>query len=186
MIKVVRKTTRGDVTKTILLTIQTAGILSIALLAPNVLTTLNKLGVLPSSKKPNDTINRARDILLKNGDLKKDPRGYLRITEKGYQKLNSYLIDDYVLKIPRIWDKKWHIIIFDISEKKRIIREKLRKSLVTVGFVRLQNSVWVFPYDCSEFISLLKADFKIGREILYMTVDQVESDGHLKKHFKLK
>ena len=55
-----------------------------------------------------------------------------------------------------------------------------------IGFVRLQDSVWVFPYDCEEFISLLKANLKIGAAVFYMVVAQIENDKHLRAHFGLK
>lgn len=186
MVKVVRKTTKGDITKTILLSIQTAGVLSAALVAPNVLTAMSKLGILPNSKYPNGIINRARDILLQKGFLKKDSDGFLELTEEGSKRLESYLCDGYELVVPRIWDKKWRIIIFDIPERKRFLRDKLRASLVSIGFVRLQGSVWAFPYDCSEFISLLKADLKIGKDILYMVVEHLENDTALRDGFGLK
>ena len=54
------------------------------------------------------------------------------------------------------------------------------------GFVRLQDSVWVFPYDCEDFVSLVKAELKIGSAILYMVVEHIENDKHLRAHFGLK
>jgi hypothetical protein len=186
MIKVVRKTTKGDIARTILLTVQTAGILTVALLAPNVLTSLAKLGIIRDPRKSNCVINRSRNTLLRNGYLKRNTDGYLELTDRGYQKLIHYLCEDYRLNIPKIWDRKWRVIIFDIAEGKRYLREKLRRSLVAVGFVRLQASVWVFPYDCSDFISLLKADMKIGRDVLYMVVDTIEADKDLKNYFGIK
>ena len=55
-----------------------------------------------------------------------------------------------------------------------------------IGFVRLQDSVWVYPYDCEDLIVLLKADFKIGKDVLYMIVDEMEGDTHLRKEFGLR
>jgi len=55
-----------------------------------------------------------------------------------------------------------------------------------LGFVRLQDSVWVFPYDCEDFVALLKADLKIGVAVLYLIVEQIENDKHLRAHFDLK
>src|SRR3989344_5509248 len=51
--------------------------------------------------------------------------------------------------------------------------------------LKLQNSVWVYPYDCEDFISLLKADFKIGKDVLYIIVEKLENDWHLRKFFNL-
>ncbi len=58
--------------------------------------------------------------------------------------------------------------------------------MLETGFVRLQDSVWVFPYDCEDFISLVKAELKIGSAILYMVVEHIENDTHLRAHFGLK
>ena len=52
--------------------------------------------------------------------------------------------------------------------------------------MRLQDSVWVFPYDCEDFIALLKAELKIGAAVLYMVVEHIENDKHLRSHFGLK
>lgn len=186
MVKVVRKTSRGDIARAILLIVKTSGLLATALLAPNVLTSLSKLGIIHDPRKSNCVINRSRNTLLRNGCLKRNTNGYLELTEKGSQKLIYYLCENYKLNIPKIWDKKWRVIIFDIAEGKRHLRERLRRSLVSVGFVRLQGSVWVFPYDCSDFVSLLKADMKIGRDVLYMVVDTIEADKDLKNYFGIK
>jgi CRISPR-associated endonuclease Cas2 len=43
-------------------------------------------------------------------------------------------------------DNVWKMIIFDIPESKRKIRNFLRARLVSLGFKRWQNSIWVTPY----------------------------------------
>src|SRR3989344_3897454 len=58
-------------------------------------------------------------------------------------------------------------------------------SLTQIVFLKLQNSVWLYPYDCEDLISLLKADFKIGKDVLYMIVEKLENDWHLRKTFNL-
>jgi len=44
-------------------------------------------------------------------------------------------------------DGKWIMIIFDIPEKQKKAREYLRDALVDLGYQKLQQSVWVCPYD---------------------------------------
>ena len=41
----------------------------------------------------------------------------------------------------------------------------------------------MYPYDCEDLITLLKADFRVGDAMLYMIVDTIERDGALRKHF---
>lgn len=84
------------------------------------------------------------------------------------------------------WDKKWRVVIFDIPEYRRSARDQLRIVMRSAGFYRLQDSVWLYPYDCEDFMALLKADLKIGSEVLYMIVDHIENDGKLKEHYSLK
>ena len=47
-------------------------------------------------------------------------------------------------------DKKredtWKIIIFDIPETKRQVRNVLRSKLTSLGFKKWQNSIWISPY----------------------------------------
>ena len=130
---------------------------------------------------PNPT---ARDRLVQQGLLVyKD--GYLTITPKGKQVLHKFEIKDFAIKRPYRWDKKWRVLIFDIPEHRRGLRDKIRITLSMVGFVHLQHSVWLYPYDCEELVLLLKADFKVGKDVLYLIVDALENDLAYRKHFKL-
>ena len=61
----------------------------------------------------------------------------------------------------------------------------MRRTIESVGFVKLQQSVWVYPYDCEDFITLMKADFKIGKDVLYVIADKIEYDRPLKEMFEL-
>ncbi len=44
-------------------------------------------------------------------------------------------------------DGKLQMIIFDIPEKKRYLRDLLRKHLIFLGYKMLQKSIWICPYD---------------------------------------
>ena len=111
---------------------------------------------------------------------------YARITPAGEKEL-KYQEQKTALKLQRRrrWDKRWRVIAFDIPERRRNIRDRLRIVMRDAGFYRLQDSVWLYPYDCEDFITLLKADLKIGAAVLYMVVEQIEDDGKLKEHFSL-
>ncbi|KKW42146.1 MAG: hypothetical protein UY91_C0006G0018 [Parcubacteria group bacterium GW2011_GWB1_55_9] len=74
---------------------------------------------------------------------------------------------------------------FDVPEKRKKIRERLRFEMQEVGFLHLQDSAWVYPYDCEEFIALLKADLHIGKDVLYAIVEEIENDKWIRKHFSL-
>jgi len=45
--------------------------------------------------------------------------------------------------------------------------------------------MWIYPYDCEDFLALLKTDFRMGRNVLYIIADRVEADKKLRQHFNL-
>lgn len=174
---------RADLQRIVLTTVAAAGVLSAAVLAPNALVALGKLGLIPTARQT-DSIRAARNRLVKAGFLEYQEHR-LRLTKRGEKKLRLFEIQSYRPKRPKRWDKRWRVLIFDIPESRRIVRHTIRAMLANFGFVRLQDSVWVFPYDCEDFIVLIKAELKIGRDMLYLIVDTLEDDNQLRKKFDL-
>jgi len=116
----------------------------------------------------------------------KDGRKFARLTPAGSQRLKLEQEKAALrLQKKKCWDKRWRIIIFDIPERRRGMRGRLRAIMQECGFVRLQDSVWVYPHDCEELTILLKTELKAGSSVLYMVVEKIENDGWLKKHFSL-
>ena len=111
---------------------------------------------------------------------------FLRLTQKGAQALTIIEGKQFQLPKPKRWDHKWRMLIFDIKEERRKVRAQIRQMLIAIGFKCLQKSVWVYPYDCEDLIILIKADLQIGRDVLYMVVDEIEYDKPLLEHFGLK
>ena len=87
--------------------------------------------------------------------------------------------------VPLRWDKKWRIVIFDVWERRRDVRDRLRGLLESNGFVKIQNSVWVYPYPCEELFAFLRADLRLGLGMLYIVAEEIENDQRLRKHFGL-
>lgn len=181
-----RKRTRNkNLQKIILEVVATAGLLSVMAVAPGVIQALGMLGGFGKKNRQREIITNSRKRLVTHGLLEYNENGFLRLTPKGGAKLEQLELHEYKIKKPKKWDKKWRLLIFDIREERRGLREKIRRTLVTIGFIRLQDSVWVYPYDCEDLITLLKADFKIGKDILYIIADTIENDTWLKKQFEL-
>lgn len=179
-----RRTRRGEIQKIILSTVAAAGVLGAALLAPNALKMFNVLGRNVGGRKK-EIVRASRDRLVIKGFLEYTPQGLLSLTKKGEQKLRVLKLHDFKLKRPKRWDGKWRVLIFDINENRRPLRDKIRRTLQSMGFIRLQDSVWVYPYACEDLITLLKADFRVGKDLLYLIVDSIENDLWLKKHFTI-
>jgi len=187
--KLKKEIRKGKIQKITLECIKAAGVLSIALVAPKCLKILNELDKDYRRKQnPKYLVNRSFYRLLDQGLIKLEQTSegkFVRLTAAGEKTLEQIEKYNYKIKKPKKWDGKWRIILFDIKEKRRGIRDLLRKTLNNLGFVRLQHSAWVYPYDCEDLIILLKADFKMGKEILYVIADKIENDAWLRDDFGL-
>lgn len=178
-----KRSRKENLQQIILNSVAIAGILSVGLVAPNALKAMNKLGILPKPRQ-REYVSSSATKLVKRGLLKfKD--NYYQLTKKGEKLLRRWELADYSLKRPKKWDGKWRMIIFDIPEKKRRIRMQVLSLFHQAGFHRLQDSVWVYPYDCEDVIGLLKTDFDVGKEVLYIIADEIENDRHLRSEFGL-
>jgi len=118
-------------------------------------------------------------------DYKKNGERYLKLTKKGKIEIVRYKLK---AKTTESWDKKWRVVIFDIPEVTRKDRNFLRSQLKWLGFFELQKSVWVFPYDIKndlqEFMKLCKIELR--GDIRFLTVERIEEDSDLCRHFGLK
>jgi len=111
-------------------------------------------------------------------------RFILTAAGKGYaKKLDAY--ERITVKKPRTWDGKWRIVIFDIWERRRSTRNRLRYLLQKIGFKKVQHSVWVYPYDCEEMLAFIRTDLRLGGGIIYLVAEGMENDKLLRVRFNL-
>jgi len=75
--------------------------------------------------------------VIKNG------KSYLRLTSSGKEHIER---EFPITALTKTWNKKWIIVIFDIEEKSRNQRNRLRNMLRNIGFGILQESVWIHRF----------------------------------------
>lgn len=167
----------------ILESIKAAGLIGISLIAPNVLKSMNQLGFIKSPRQK-EYITSSASRMVRTGLLKFNGK-YYELTNLGDKLLRRWELSNYRLEKPKRWDGKWRMVIFDIPEKKRLIRKQVTSIFAQAGLIRLQDSVWVYPYDCQKVIGLLKSELGVGREILCVIAEEIENDKYLRKEFSL-
>ena|SRR3989344_1017048 len=175
------RTRQSKIKQAIIASIALPGLISVAMVAPNVLSLLKTTAI---GRKLSNKLFYTKSALwelVRDGYIEVDPKTKknARLTFKGEEK---YRQTQNLIK-PKQWDGKWRMLIFDIKEEQRSVRDKIRQSLKAFGFVHLQRSVWVYPYDCEEYIVLLKVDQRIGKDVLYVIADQIENDKWLREWF---
>jgi DNA-binding transcriptional regulator PaaX len=92
----------------------------------------------------NKTVYDALFRLQKAGLLNTESGRYI-LTPEGQQVIHK--------KNPQR-DGVWKLIIFDIPERQRYVRNFLRQRLTSLGFKKWQNSIWVSPYRLDEELEL--------------------------------
>ena len=182
-----KRARRGSLERAALSALTLAGVAGLMIAAPNTLKLLKYVDLDWIADR--DPARRLRNVarrLKRKGHIewvKEGGRIRMKITPKGKRCLDAFQAGT-PLPRPKRWDGKWRLVIFDIPEHKRL-RDKVRVIVSGFGFTRLQDSVWAYPYDCEEVITLLKNDLRIGTELLYIIADAIEHDAPLRRHFSL-
>lgn len=144
---------------------------------PQVVESLKPLS--PWLYKPSD-LRRSYYYLLRTGYLEKvikNKKPYLRLTSKANEKITR---DFPFLKMQkRRWDKKWRIVIFDISEESRHTRDLLRDKLKELGFGMLQRSIYISPYNLvQDMYEFLHSRHLLGKVFILVAKHQLMGEPH--------
>lgn len=105
------------------------------------------------------------------------------LTEAGKKKTLFYQLEDMVIKKPKHWDGTWHIVVFDIPEKKKQARNALTEKIRELGLLMFQKSVWIYPYDCKDEIDFIAQFFEVGRYVHYIVTKSITNDSLLRERF---
>ncbi|MEY4747009.1 MAG: hypothetical protein RLZZ416_58 [Candidatus Parcubacteria bacterium] len=178
---------KRDIQYAILSALGVAGVISLALLAPNVFQALPRLAgdKFRIGYRARTTVGR----LAQKGLVRYIERNGVRcveLTKKGERRL-AIARAAFSGDVPRKrWDGRHRLVMFDVPQYRRGVRDRLRRVMRECGFLRVQDSVWLYPYDCEELLTLIKAELRVGKDVLYAVVESLENDGWIKNHFGLK
>lgn len=176
----------GPIGEAVLASVAVVGIVTVAGLFPGI-----AVAIAPFIKKkkysPKQATEKTIDSLIRNGLLKKTVTqgGEVRVelTKKGKWEVLLRSHSDKTSSV--VWDGVWRIVIFDVPQTKANIRVELRRAMRLFGFKMLQQSVWVYPYPCDDFIKVVKSHLGVSNDVLYIKTNYIENDKHLRKEFLL-
>lgn len=135
-------------------------------------------------------LNRAINSLYKSHLVSekdnKDGTTTLILSEDGKKTALTFNLENMEIKKPAKWDGKWRIIMFDIPERIRRLRDSLRLHFRELGFVELQKSVFVHPYHCHKEIEFILEFYNARKYVRFVLADRIDNELHLKGKFKLK
>lgn len=109
--------------------------------------------------------------------IEKNGKTSYRITERGRSKLDKVLFDR------NVWDGKWRVVMFDIPEEKKRIRDNLRTVLRGSGFRPFQKSVWLTPFDVLDEIEDFVREYDLQNEVWYFWSNSIKNDDNIIEMF---
>ena len=109
----------------------------------------------------------------------------LILSEDGKKRALTCKIDTMTIGRPEKWDGKWRVVIFDVPERRRKVRDALRYHLRQLGFFELQKSVFVHPYPCTDEIDFLVEGYHIRSHVRQIVADKIDNEPHLRQKFDL-
>lgn len=108
---------------------------------------------------------------------------YIELTRKGLKVLKETDIERIKIKKPENWDGKWRIVIFDIPESQRDCRDILRTKLKQMGFLQVQRSVYIFPFECTQEIHELVNRLSIKKSVIICISEIIEGEKRMIERF---
>lgn len=108
----------------------------------------------------------------------------ISLTEKGKLRALNIRFRRLANKKER-WDGKWRMVAFDIPNEFRKGRDALHYRMRMGGFYELQESLFLYPYDCKEEVGDFIKLFKLENYVRFGLLDSIDIQDRLKVHFKL-
>ena len=109
----------------------------------------------------------------------------ISLTEKGMLRAINYRFRRLGNKKEK-WDGKWRMVFFNIPENRRKGRDALRYRLKTAGFYKLQESIFIFPYECEKEIRDFIKLFKMEKYVRFGLLDFIDDGQRIAELYKLK
>lgn len=124
---------------------------------------------IPELKKASlaQALKRLREKGFVEKEIEKDTdKIILKLTEAGREFLLLSKNDEEIE-----WDGKWRIVVFDIPEKQRLVRDILRSRLKLWGFKPWQQSVWASKKNLTNKLRGLIKELSIEDWVLVIESD---------------
>lgn len=129
-------------------------------------------------------IKRTLTRLIKQKFIEKQDGEYA-LTVDGKRWILKYTLAELTIPKPAKWDGRWRMVMYDVAGHQASLRNIFRASLKRMGFITLQESVWLYPYPCEKEIHFLRDFCGMGDNVIYIIAHKIENDVSYRKKFNL-
>lgn len=103
-------------------------------------------------------------------------RQIVKITKNGKKKILKFAIDGLNVEKPKVWDRKWRLVSYDIPKEMKVSRDVFRRYLNAWGFYPLHESAFLHAYSCGDQLEFLRQYLGVGGCVRIFTVTNIEND----------
>lgn len=129
-------------------------------------------------------LTHMRRIGLIHKEKLSDSNIYLMLSAKGKKRLTSIKLNAISIPRPNKWDGRWRIVSFDIPRGMRSKRYELLRELHRLGFKKLLQSMWVFPFPCRKEVYELASSLGLQENVIHIEAKlDKKNDEYLKTQF---
>lgn len=104
-------------------------------------------------------------------------------TAQGKRRIIKYALEELKISKPRQWDKRWTLVSYDVPQKRGFLRDYLRRTLKSLGFYPLHESLFLHAYPCQKEVEFLREYFGVAANVRIFHVDHIENDRAFRDFF---
>jgi len=114
---------------------------------------------------------------------KRNGQIFYELSARGQQEIDRTLLS--LRAHGEVWDGVWRLVMFDIPEKERDLRDKFRRGLMGLNLKNLQGSVWVSSRDVRKEVKELADEVGVVPERLNIFTARAENDRNVARSWDL-
>jgi len=164
-----------------------SGVAIVGAVAPGIFTAIRNLS---KSKRYSDQQLKNAYYNLRRAKLinvieEKNGKSRVELTLNGKKKVREFTLEKLKINVPKKWDKKWRLLIFDIPTQRKFnnARNALRQKIKELDFFQLQKSVWIHPFPCEEEILFVAETYDVEKYVEILIVEKLLHENMVKKEF---
>ncbi|MBI2622975.1 MAG: CRISPR-associated endonuclease Cas2 [Candidatus Liptonbacteria bacterium] len=115
----------------------------------------------------------------------KDGTLTMELSDAGKRRALTFNLATMKIARPPKWDGQWRIVLFDVPEEGKSIRDAFRAHLKRLGFYELQKSVFVHPFECRDEIDFIIELHDLRPHVRFIVAHSIDNAMHLKNIFNL-
>lgn len=170
----------GENEKTVLLAVGVSALFLGSLALPGLPVALQPIIKMRGNKGFFKLLKKLRDknMIYLGGDK-------VRLTSRGIRLYKIASIDQIKIAKPDKWDGLWRLISYDVPNKYNKSRDHFRLVLENLGFIRIQDSLWVYPYECKQELAVIANTLGLGPYVIMMITDKLPKESEWLREFDL-